>query len=364
MTEKDPTLVIERLRREIDAIDDQILDLLGQRSERNAEIGQIKAASGIAIFAPARELSIYQRLEAQNRGAFPTQAIRSVFREIISASIALQKGVRVAYLGPQGTYTQQAAIQQFGSMAELRATATISEIFEQVERETCDYGVVPIENSSEGIVTNTLDLLVDSPVLIFAEILIPVEHQLLSQTGDITKVRSVASHAQGLAQCRQWLEVNLPGVALYPTSSTAQAAERASRDPDVAAIASAVCMRLYDLRVIRSGIQDHAGNVTRFLALSTRASAPSGADLTSILFSTRRDEAGTLCRALEPFAENGVNLTRIESRPMKVRAWEYIFFCDFEGHVTDPHVASAIEAVTQRCDFIKVLGSYPRAEAR
>ncbi len=358
----DPTQEIQKLRAEIDAIDDRILELLGERATRNAAIGALKADSNASVFVASRELEIFERLERQNSGDFPTAAIRNVFREILSASRALQKGVRVAYLGPQGTYTHQAALQQFGRMSEFVPTASIGDIFSEVEASGCEFGVVPVENSSEGVVTNTLDLLVDSPLCISAEILLPIRHELLSRTGLLADVKAVCSHPQGLAQCRQWLELNLPGVPLLPTPSTAQAAERASRDESVAAIASSVTAGLYGLEVISSGIEDYRGNTTRFLVLSKRPPPRSARDITSILFSTRRDESGTLYRALEPFAQHGVNLTRIESRPTKVRAWDYVFFCDFEGHVDDEPVAAAIAMLQARCQFLKVVGSYPRAD--
>jgi chorismate mutase/prephenate dehydratase len=354
---------IQTLRDEIDAIDDKILELLGERAQRNAEVGALKSESSETVYVPSRELEIFERLERKNSGLFPTHAIRNVFREILSACRSIQKGVRVAYLGPQGTYTHQAAIQQFGRTGEFSPAVTIADIFAEVEAGNSEYGVVPVENSTEGVVSNTLDLLVDSRLSISAEIHMPIRHELLSRSGRMQDIKQIYSHPQGLAQCRQWLEMNLPGVAQGSAGSTAQAAERASRDPAAAAIAGAVAAQLYDLQIVASGIEDYKGNTTRFLVLSTKAPARSSRDITSILFSTRRDEAGTLYRALEPFALNHVSLTRIESRPTKVRAWEYVFFCDFEGHVEDKPVAAAIEALVQRCDFVKVLGSYPRAAA-
>jgi chorismate mutase/prephenate dehydratase len=354
---------ITRSRREIDAIDDQILELLGQRAERNAEIGRLKRLSDADVYVPSRELEIFDRLERQNRSSFPNSAIRSVFREIISASRALQADVRVAYLGPRGTFTHQAAIQQFGRMAEFVPTVTISEIFREVEASRCAYGVVPVENSTEGVVSHTLDLLVDSPLTICAEIYLPIRHDLLSRERNLRDVTEVYSHPQGLAQCRQWLELNLPHASQHPTHSTAHAAERASQAPGSAAIASAVTRDLYDLSALASGIEDNKENTTRFLVVGPKPPPRSQRDITTLLFSTRRDEAGTLYRALEPFAANGVNLTRIESRPTKVRAWEYIFFCDFEGNIDDPAVARAIEGLRQRCEFLKVMGSYPRSES-
>ena len=359
----DPPKDIAYWRDQIDAIDDRLLELLNERARCNAEIGELKAGEDSTVFVPGRELEIFERLEGQSPGPFPASAIRNVFREIISASVSLQRGVKVAYLGPQGTYTHQAALQQFGQMADFLPAATIAEIFEEVERDRSEYGVVPIENSNEGVVSHTLDLFVDSPLTIGAEIHVGVHYHLLSRTGEAARIEAVHSHPQSLAQCRQWLELNLPNVPQHSTHSTAQAAERASRDETIAALASPVCGELYGLAVVRADIEDNRDNTTRFLVISKRAPGPSERDITSLLFSIKRDEVGALYRALQPFAEHGVNLTRIESRPTKAKAWEYVFFADFEGHTRDPNVGRAIEELRPRCDFLKVLGSYPRAEA-
>jgi chorismate mutase/prephenate dehydratase len=353
---------IAEWRAKIDELDDRLLELLNERARYNAQIGRLKQELDTKTpFVPGRELDIFERLEKSNPGPFPTPAIRKVFREIISASIALQRGVRVAYLGPQATYTHQAAIQQFGQMADLIPTSTTDEIFEQVEAGLAEFGVVPVENSNEGVVSHTLDLFVDSPLTICAEIHVAVHHDLLSVDGDVAQVREVYSHPQALAQCRGWLELNLAGARQFSTASTAAAAEQVAGQPGAAAIASPVAAELYGLRVIRSGIEDHSDNTTRFLVISQTPPPPSRHDITSLLFSIKRDQSGALYRALEPFALNGVNLTRIESRPTRVRAWEYVFFCDFEGHASDPTVARAIDELRPRCDFVKVLGSYPQA---
>jgi chorismate mutase/prephenate dehydratase len=353
---------LSELRARIDRVDDQILDLLDQRAACNAEIGRIKARDAASPFVPARELEIYERLERRGGGPFPRTAVRSVFREIISASISLQRGVKVSYLGPRGTFTHQAALQQFGRMADYLPSSTIAEIFAAVERGQAEFGVVPVENSTEGVVSHTLDLFVDSPLTICAEIHVPIHHALLSREGELERITVVYSHAQPLAQCRQWLELNLPGVPQQTLHSTTQAAERASAESGAAAIASLAAAELYGLRVVRAGIEDHEGNTTRFLVICREAPRRSDRDITSLLFSIKRDLPGALYRALEPFALAKVNLTRIESRPTKSRAWEYIFFCDFEGHADDPRVARAIAELEPRCDFVKVLGSYPRAE--
>jgi len=354
---------LAKLRDEVDAIDSRILELLNQRTARTNEIGRLKASDGATPFVPGRELEIFERLEREAQGPFPKTAIRKVFREIISASIALQRGVSVAYLGPPATYTHQAAIQQFGQMADLRPAQTTDAIFEQVESGQVEFGVVPVENSNEGVVSHTLDLFVDSPLTIAAEIHVPIHHDLLSKSGELRAIRAVHSHPQALAQCRAWLELNLPNVPQQTTHSTAQAAELAARSEETAAIASPVAAELYGLRVVRSGIEDRMDNTTRFLVIAKSPPRRSSRDITSILFSIKRDQVGALYKALEPFFEHGVNLTRIESRPTRVRAWEYVFFCDFEGHVEDPKVAAAIDELRPRCDFVKVLGSYPEAEA-
>jgi chorismate mutase/prephenate dehydratase len=355
---------IRRQRERIDRIDDEILDLLNRRADCFEEIGKLKAASGGSVFVPSRELEIFERLEKRNSGPFPTSAIRNVFREVISASISVQRGVAVAYLGPQATYTHQAAIQQFGQMAEFVPADTTDQIFAAVEEGDAEYGVVPVENSNEGVESHTLDLFVDSPLTIGAEIHVAVHHDLLTRVSELRDVQSVCSHPQALAQCRRWLELNLPSVPQVPMSSTAAGAERAAREPGVAAIASPIAASIYGLNALRSGIEDRAENTTRFLVLTRTPPQPSARDITSLLFSIKRDQVGALYRALEPFAQHGVNLTRIESRPTKARAWEYVFFADFEGHVEDASVREAIAELEPRCDFVKVLGSYPRAEVR
>ena len=357
----DPSRQIDELRQRIDEVDDRILELLNQRARFNAEIGQLKAAEDRAAFVPSRELDIFERLKQRNTGPFPEAAVPKVFREIISASIAVQRGVSVAYLGPRATYSHQAAIQQFGHMADLISSVTIDEIFERVESGSAEFGVVPVENSNEGVVSRTLDLFVDSPLTICAEIQVAIHHDLLSKESSLSQIRDVYSHPQGLAQCRRWLDLNLRGARQHPTHSTASAAELVADQPGAAAIASPLAADLYGLHLLGSSIEDNRDNTTRFLVVGRTASAPSERDITSTLFSIKRDLAGALYRALEPFAQNDVNLTRIESRPTRVRAWEYVFFCDFEGNAEDPAVARAIDTLRQRCDFLKVLGSYPEA---
>ncbi len=354
---------IKKWRAEIDRVDDGLLELLNQRARCNARIGELKASDQATVFVPDRELEIFERLESANPGPFPTPALRNVVREIISASVSLQRGVKVAYLGPPATYAHQAAIQQFGQMADFLPASMIAEILDSVETELSEFGDVPIENSNEGVVSHTLDLCVESPLTICAEIHVSVHHDLLSKSGERRSIQGLHSHPQALAQCRGWLELNLRNVPQHPTHSTALAAELAASDDRIAAIASPVAAQLYGLSVVQSGIEDSPNNTTRFLVIGRRPPKRSARDITSLLFSIKLDQVGALHGALEPFAQHGVNLTRIESRPTKVRAWEYIFFCDFEGHTEDANVAEAIEQLRSRCDFVKVLGSYPRAES-
>lgn len=351
---------LDEWRARIDAIDRQILDLLNQRAEAAIQVGRIKQDTGAERYVPEREQELLERLLRLNPGPLPAGAIRAIWREIFSASLTLQRPLQIAYLGPEATFTHQAALQGFGDSAEYLAARGIPEIFAEVERGRADFGVVPVENSTEGSVNHTLDRLIDSPLLISGEILLEIHHALLGRAPDLGGVKVVYSHPQALAQCRQWLAAELPDVPPVEVASTAAAVERAREEPTAAAIASELAGRLYDLPVLRSRIEDAAHNVTRFLIIGLRAMGPSGRDKTSILFSIK-DEVGALYRMLEPFAANALNLTRIESRPTKRRPWEYVFFVDFEGHRDDPAVHAALAELRTRCLFLKVLGSYPSA---
>jgi chorismate mutase/prephenate dehydratase len=348
------------LRKRIDAVDDEILRLLNRRAELVMEVARVKKGEKLGFHVPNREREILERLAAQNTGPFPADAVRTVFREIISASVGLQAPMRVAFLGPKATFTHLAAMQQFGMSAELVPESSIGVIFDDVEKGRTQYGVVPVENSTEGVVTHTLDTFVESDLKIGAEILLPISHDLLSRTGSLAGIQKVYSHPQALGQCRKWLTANLPGVPLVDVGSTALAAQIAGGDPNAAAIASEFAGSLYDLKVVQDRIEDQAHNVTRFLVIGRDLTERSGNDRTSILFSVK-DEPGVLFRMLEPFAKRGINLSKIESRPGKTKAWEYVFFVDLFGHVSDPDVAEAIEELKTCCRFVKVLGSYPRA---
>jgi len=348
------------LRKSIDSIDDRILELLNERARYVMEVGRLKQAESREFHVPSREREIFERLAAANPGPFPNEAIRSVFREIISASLALEAPMRVAFLGPKATFSHLAAMQQFGLAAELVPQKSIPAVFEEVEKGKALYGVVPVENSTEGVVSHTLDMFMESELKISAEVLLEVSHFLLSKTGRMEDIKKVYSHPQPLAQCRKWLEENLPHIPVVDVASTTLAAQIVSEDYSAAAIASEYAASVYDLKVVRERIEDQVNNFTRFLVIGKKIADSGSDDKTSLMFAVK-DEPGILYRMLEPFASRGVNLCKIESRPMKKKAWEYIFFLDLVGHVSDPNVAAAVEELKGYCQFVKQLGSYPRA---
>ena len=351
---------IEELRSAIDSIDDHIVALLNERSRVVLEVGRLKSGNNLQFHVPGRERQIYERLLNSNPGPFPNDALRSIYREIISACLALESPMKVAFLGPKATFSHLATMQQFGLSAELVPLKSIPAVFEEVEKGKALYGVVPVENSTEGVISHTLDMFMESGLKITAEILLEVHHYLLSRTGRMEDIKKVYSHPQPLAQCRQWLDENLPGIPVVDVASTAVAAQIVSEDYSAAAIASELAASLYDLKTVRNRIEDQVNNFTRFLVISRTPTERSGNDKTSVMFSVR-DEPGILCRMLEPFAKRGINLSKIESRPYKKKAWEYIFFLDLFGHASDPEVAVALEELKECCQFLKVLGSYPRS---
>ena len=347
-------------RSRINDLDSQLLNLLNQRAEAALRIGDLKRRKDLAYFVPEREAEIIDRLVKLNRGPLPADAVRAIWREILSASLALEHPLPVAYLGPVATFTHQATLQRFGSGAELVPARTILDVFEEVERGRAEYGVVPVENSTEGAVNLTLDRLIDSDVLICGEVRLEVRQHLLSRATDLAQVKTVCSHPQALAQCRVWLAEHLPDVAVEEVASTAAAAGLAASDPTVAAVAAELAGRLHDVPILRARIEDTANNSTRFLVIGRRPMGPTGRDKTSILFSMR-NEPGALFRILEPFATQGLNLTKIESRPTKRRPWEYVMFIDFEGHRDTPTVEAVLTQIRARTQFLKILGSYPAA---
>ena len=347
-------------RSRINNLDEQILNLLNQRGSAALQIGELKRQKDLPYFVPEREAQILERLVAMNPGPLSADAVRVIWREILSASLALEHPLPVAYFGPPGTNTHAAAMRRFGSSIQFVAVRSIVEVFDEVERGRAAFGVVPVENSTEGAVNITLDRLIDAEVYITGEVTLDITHFLLSRAADLGEIKVVCSHPQALAQCRQWLNANLPDVKTEEVSSTSAAAERARDDATVAAIASELAARLYDVPVLRPRIEDNPSNSTRFLVIGRQPVPPTGRDKTSILFSMK-NEPGVLYSILQPFAARRLNLTKIESRPTKRRPWEYLNFVDFEGHRDTDDVRAVLGEVKERCQFLKILGSYPAA---
>jgi chorismate mutase/prephenate dehydratase len=353
---------LQRLRGEIDTVDRALLMQLNERARLVESVGRLKQDTGTVVYEPARERRIVEGLAAGNPGPFPNAGLAPVFREIISATRSLEEPVQIAYLGPEGTFCHQAARHQFGELSELASVATITEVFAAVEGGKVPLGVVPVENSTEGVVTQTYDALAQFDVTICAEIVLRISLDLLSRSGRREDVVRVASHPQPLAQSRLWLEQHLSGVERVETTSTASAASRAAEDPSTAAIAGAMAAEVYGLAVVESGIEDRHENSTRFLVLGQNPPAPSGNDLTSVVFTIRKDQPGGLHRLIEPFARRDVNLTTIQLRPIRGKPWEYLFFIDLEGHRSETNVAEALEETARVAYSHRVLGSFPRAE--
>ena len=352
---------IEDVRKKIDELDDRLLALLNRRAKLVMEIGRIKKKENSRFHVPDREKRIIERLTKNNEGPFPNESLQAVLKEIFSASLSLEAPAKIAYLGPKATFSHLACLQQFGYSAQYVPVNSISEVFAEAERGLAEYGVVPIENSTEGVVSHTLDMFMDSELNISGEIMLEVSHYLMNMTGKLSDVMKIYSHPQPLAQCRNWLEKNLRGISLVETSSTTRAAEMAAEDPSIAAIGSRLAAEMYGLKILRERIEDNVNNFTRFLIISRKYPARTGKDKTSIMFSVK-DRPGALYDMLKPFAERGISLTKIESRPSRKKAWEYHFFVDMEGHIADRKVKEAVSELGRNCLFLKVLGAYPAAQ--
>lgn len=349
---------LERLRKEIDEIDSKILDLLNKRANIVIEIAEIKRNENAKFYAPERENQILERLIKLNKGPFPNDTLKVIYKEILSASLSLEEPLKVACLGPLATFTHLAALRHFGSSALFVPVESIKGVFDAVVSGEAEYGVVPIENSNEGVITHTLDLFMDYELKVSAEIMLEIVHNLISKSGDRLKIKRVYSNPHAAAQCRRWLGTNLPGIPILESTSTARAAELVSRDEEAAAIASELAAKVYDLKFIEKNIGDSKYNITRFLVISKDFPPKTGRDKTSIVFSIK-DRPGALYDILYPFKKAKINLTKIESRPSKRKAWEYIFFVDMEGHIEDKKLRKAIEIVKDNCLYLKILGSYP-----
>jgi len=347
-------------RKAIDRLDEKIVQLLNERTRHVLEIGAIKLEAGEEIYAPHRESAVLERICKANPGPLPNESLRAIYREIMSSALALEKTMVIAYLGPEATFTHQAAIQRFGSSLHYSPQKTIADVFTEVSKNRADYGVVPVENSTEGVVTHTLDMFVDSDLKVVAQIVMPIQHCLLSRSSR-DAIKKLYIHPQTLAQCRVWVHRNFPQAEIIETSSNARSAELAARDKHSGAIAGTLAAEKYKLPVLESDIQDSSANATRFLVLGRKCPPPSGRDRTSIMFSIA-DKVGALHNALAPFRRYKLNMTKIESRPSKRKAWEYFFFVDCDGHREDRKVAKALDLLSQHCSFAKVLGSYPNTE--
>ncbi len=351
---------ISLLREKIDQIDEQILILLNERAAIVKEIGRIKNRCQTSSYDSQREGEIIKRLQSKNTGLFPNFSVPAVFKEIISACRSLEEELVIAYLGPPATHTHLACLEKFGSSVKTYPLESIPEVFAYVERGKAQFGIVPVENSTEGVVNRTLDMFIEAEVKIRGEVLLRISHDLLSRNGEAGKVKKIYSHPQALAQCRQWLRQNFPHAELRETLSTAQAARLAADEEEAAAVASSFAAEIYGLKVIEAGIEDYRYNYTRFLVLGKNISPMTGQDKTSLLFSIA-DAPGALFAILKPFAERRINLTKIESRPIKNKPWEYIFFLDFEGHASDDNIQAVLRELQSKVLFYKLLGSYPRS---
>src|SRR5438309_2966518 len=353
-------MTIPEHRKAIDKLDGQIVKLLNERTKHVLAIGEMKVKAGEEIYAPHRERAVLQRICRKNPGPMTNDSLRAIYREIMSSALSLEKSMTIAYLGPEATFTHQAAIRRFGSSLHYAPQKTITDVFAEVSKNRADYGVVPIENSTEGVVTHTLDMFVASDLKIVAQIVLPVQHCLLSNWRR-SQIKKLYAHPQALGQCRGWVQNNLPRVEIIETSSNARSAEFAAREKESAAIAGVLAAEKYGLPVLEYDIQDNAANATRFLVLGRQCSPPTGKDRTSVMFSIVH-EVGALYRALAPFRRYRINMTKIESRPSKRKVWEYFFFVDCDGHMNDRKVANALALLGDQCSFVKVLGSYPNAE--
>ncbi len=353
---------LDELRQQIDAVDDKILELISERARCAARVAKVKRSADetVSFYRPEREAQVLQRIKAANPGPLDDEEMARLFREIMSACLALEERQTVAYFGPEGTFTHAAALKHFGHSIHAKPLGAINEVFREVESRVCDYGVVPIENSTEGVVNHTLDSFLHSPLKICGEVEMRIHQHLLSNESESGKIQRIYSHPQSLAQCREWLDAHMPGVERIHASSNADAARRAASEPGSAAIAGEVAVEHYGLQIIQRNIEDNPENVTRFLVIGRHPVAPSGDDKTSLLISAH-NRPGSLHALLSPLAKNNVSLTRIESRPSRGINWEYVFFLDVEGHQEEERIRKALAELEQTAQMVRVLGSYPRA---
>jgi chorismate mutase / prephenate dehydratase len=351
---------LKPLRDRIDAIDEQLIALLNQRAAIALEVGEVKKDYNAPVFRPEREQQVISRLQQMSAGPLTDDHISAIWREIMAASRSLERPITAAFLGPAGTYSEEAMHEYFGHSIEGLPCLTIDEVFRAVEAGGAEYGVVPVENSSEGAVSRTLDLFLQTQVLIAGELALPIHHNLLTQSGAATGITRVCAHAQALAQCQRWLATHLPGIERQAVSSNAEAARMAAADPGIAAIASERAALHYGLQIAYPAVQDDPHNRTRFAVIGHEPAGASGYDQTSLIVSVK-NEPGAMFKLLEPLARHGVSMTRFESRPARMGTWEYYFYIDLEGHREDTPVAATLAELEKKAAFLKVLGSYPRS---
>jgi len=351
---------VENLRKRIDQLDSKIVKLLNSRADISLKIGNLKKKYGRSIYSPDREAQVLRKIKSLNKGPLKDKSLEAIYREVMSFSLCQDRPLKIAYLGPDATFTHLAALKKFGTQVEYAPCANIPEVFLEVERGNADYGVVPIENSVEGAISHTLDMLVDSELKICSQMSLNVSHNLLAKCTR-ERIKRVYSNPSVFGQCRMWLQKNLPRVETIDVSSTTHAAQIAAKEKNSACIASLLAAKVYGLNVLAKGIEDSPYNVTRFLVIGRNSSGRTGRDKTSIMFSIK-DRVGALHDMLVPFKKYGINLTKIESRPSKRKPWEYYFFVDLEGHWEDPMVRKAIKKLEGNCNFLKILGSYPIGE--
>ncbi|HSS65142.1 MAG TPA: prephenate dehydratase [Gammaproteobacteria bacterium] len=351
---------LKTLRGEIDDLDDRLLALISQRAELAQQIAGVKDGDGGDVYRPDREAEVLRRLAAANPGPLSNDRVIRLFQEVVSACRALEKPMTIAFLGPEGTFTEAAAFKHFGHAVSVTPLESIDAVFREVESGAAQFGVVPVENSTEGVVNHTLDMFIRSGLSICGEVQLRIHHFLMAAQGDRSRIRRVCSHPQSLAQCRKWLDTNLISAERQAVSSNAEAARIAAKDPATAAIAGEVAAELYGLELLARNVEDEPDNTTRFLVIGTQSVARTGNDKTSVMFSAK-NRPGALFELLEAFKKRSVNMTRIESRPSRSGIWEYVFFIDVEGHASDENVSAALDDIDAHASFFKVLGSYPRS---
>lgn len=350
---------LQAIRTRIDALDEQIQTLISARAKCAQEVAHIKGV-GSDFYRPEREAEVLRKIAGRNSGPLSNEEMARLFREIMSACLALEQQLKIAFLGPEGTFTQAAALKQFGHSVSTVPMPAIDAVFREVESGAANYGVVPVENSTEGVINHTLDMFLNSPLHICGEVELRIHHNLMGAMSDAKDIRRIYSHSQSLAQCREWIEENASGIELVNVASNAEAARRAKGEAGAAAIAGETAAAIYGLNLLASNIEDEPDNTTRFLVIGRNSVLPSGSDKTSLLLSTA-NKPGSLFQLLQPLARHGVSMTRIESRPSRRGMWDYVFFIDIEGHALSEPVKSALAELQQQAAMLKILGSYPRA---